>query len=205
MDGKHDYSSDVGAMATAQQLAIVSRHVEDAVSKGANVLIGGKTRDDGLFYEPTVLVDVDHSMVCMRDETFGPTLPVMKVRDLDEAIEKANDTRFGLSGSIWTSDKAKATTAAKRLNIGVVHVNSGLIGGLLPPIPMVPRNDSGVGSRHGGASGIRKYCRAKSIVEDRIAMKRELQWYPYTRRKGTIMSSMSRFLGAKDWRRRLGR
>ena len=102
MDARRDYSCDIGAMASEQQLAIVSRHVADAVSKGARVVTGGKARDDGLFYEPTVLVDVDHGMDCMREETFGPTLPVMKVRDAWEAIQKANDSRYGLSGSVWT-------------------------------------------------------------------------------------------------------
>ena len=111
MDAEHDYSCEVGSMTTAQQLAIVSGHVDDAVSKGARVLVGGKSGDpatEGLFYQPTVLVDVDHGMTCMREETFGPTLPVMKVRDVAEAIEKANDSRLGLSGSVWTRDKNKA-------------------------------------------------------------------------------------------------
>ncbi len=124
MDTKHDYSCDVGAMATEQQLATVSRHVNDALGKGASVLTGGKPRDDGLFYEPTVLVDVDHGMDCMREETFGPTLPVMKVRDAAEAIEKANDSRFGLSGSVWTCDKVKAMALARQMSTGAVSINN---------------------------------------------------------------------------------
>jgi acyl-CoA reductase-like NAD-dependent aldehyde dehydrogenase len=104
MDTKHDYSCDVGSMATEQQRAIVARHVEDAVSKGAKVLTGGKARDNGFFYEPTVLVNVDHGMDCMREETFGPTVPVMKVRDAAEAIEKANDSRLG-----WPAASGRGT------------------------------------------------------------------------------------------------
>ena len=205
MDADHDYSSDIGAMATEQQLAIVSRHVDDAVSKGAKALIGGKQKRDGLFYEPTVLVDVNHDMDCMRDETFGPTLPVMKVRDAAEAIEKANDSRFGLSGSVWTRDKAKAMTLAKQMNTGSVNINNVLMGAAQLSVPWEGWNDSGLGLRSGGASGIRKYCRTKSIVADRVAMKKELNWYPYNRRKGRVMSFMSRLLAARDWRRRLGR
>ena len=204
MDADHDYSSDIGAMATEQQLAIVSRHVDDAVSKGAKALIGGKQKRDGLFYEPTVLVDVNHDMDCMRDETFGPTLPVMKVRDAAEAIEKANDSRFGLSGSVWTRDKAKAMTLAKQMNTGSVNINNVLMGAAQLSVPWEGWNDSGLGLRSGGASGIRKYCRTKSIVADRVAMKKELNWYPYNRRKGRVMSFMSRLLAARDWRRRLG-
>jgi len=143
--------------------AIVSRHVEDAVSKGAKVLTGGKVRDKGLFYEPTMLVDVDHGMDCMREETFGPTLPVMKVRDAAEAIEKANDSRLGLAGSIWTRDKAKAMALARQMNTGTVTLNNVLVGIFQFGVPFGGWNDSGVGSRSGGAEGIRKYCRAKAL------------------------------------------
>jgi acyl-CoA reductase-like NAD-dependent aldehyde dehydrogenase len=205
MDTKHDYSCDVGSMATEQQRAIVSRHVEDAVSKGAKVLTGGKPRDNGFFYEPTVLVNVDHGMDCMREETFGPTLPVMKVRDAAEAIEKANDSRLGLAGSIWTRDKAKAMALARQMNTGTVTINNVLVGIFQFGVPFGGWNDSGVGSRSGGAEGIRKYCRAKSIVAERVAMKKEAMWYPYSRRKGKIVTAAGRFLSARDWRRRLGR
>jgi acyl-CoA reductase-like NAD-dependent aldehyde dehydrogenase len=205
MDADKHYSSDVGAMATEAQRDIVSRHVEDALSKGAKVLTGGKAGSDGLFYEPTVMVDVDHGMDCMREETFGPTLPVMKVRDAQEAIDKANDSRFGLSGSVWTRDKAKAMALARRMDTGLVHINSVVLGVTQVPVPFGGWNDSGLGSRSGGAAGIRKYCRTKSIVADRVTMKKELNWYPYSRGKGRVMSTMARLLAAKDWRRRLGR
>ena len=158
MDSGHDYSCEVRSMTTAQQLAIVSRHVDDAVIKGAKVLVGGKraTPDGGLSYEPTVLVDVNHDMDCMRDETFGPTLPVMAVRDAAEAIEKANDSRFGLSGSIWTRDNAKAMALAKQMNTGLVNINNVIMGCLQLALPMGGWNDSGLGLRSGGAIGIRK-------------------------------------------------
>jgi acyl-CoA reductase-like NAD-dependent aldehyde dehydrogenase len=157
-----------------------------------------------LFYEPTVMIDVDHGMDCMREETFGPTLPVMKVRDAQEAIEKANDSGFGLSGSVWTRDKAKAMALARRFNTGLVHVNSVLLGVGQTPVPFGGWNDSGLGFRSGGAPGIRKYCRTKSIVADRVATKKELNWYPYAPRKGKFLSAMARLVGARDWRRRLG-
>ena len=205
MDTKHDYSCDVGSMATEQQRAIVSSHIEDAVSKGAKVLTGGKARQDGFFYEPTVLVDVDHGMDCMREETFGPTLPVMKVRDAAEAIEKANDSRFGLSGSVWTRDKVKAMSLARQMDTGSVTINNVFTTVFQFPVPFGGRNDSGVGARSGGAQGIQKYCRAKSIVAERVAMKKEPMWYPYSRRKGKTLVAAGRFLSARDWRRRLGR
>jgi acyl-CoA reductase-like NAD-dependent aldehyde dehydrogenase len=206
MDAGHDYSCEVGAMTTAQQLAVVSDHVEDAVSKGAKVLIGGKSGDSaGLFYEPTVLVDVDDDMKCMREETFGPTLPVMKVRDAAEAIEKANDSPFGLSGSVWTRDKNKAMELARKMNTGTVNINNVITNVLQFPVPLEGWNDSGVGSRSGGAAGIRKYCQTKSIVAERIAMKKEPLWYPYDPKKGKLLANMIRMTSARDWRRRLGR
>ena len=206
IDTQHDYSVDVGAMANEQQLKIVARHVDDAVSKGAKVLVGGEADTTrGYFYRPTVLVDVDHGMDCMREETFGPTLPVMKVGDVDEAIQLANDSRFGLAGSVFTRDKDKAMAVAKRMNTGTVNINNVLMGVAQTPVPMAGWGESGLGSRQGGAAGIRKYCRTKSIVGDRVAMKKELNWYPYTRRKGRILTGMLRLLNARDWRRRLGR
>jgi acyl-CoA reductase-like NAD-dependent aldehyde dehydrogenase len=208
MDAAHDYSCEIGAMTTEQQLAIVSRHVDDAVSKGAKVLVGGKSSDPssgGLFYEPTVLVDIDHNMDCMREETFGPTMPVMKVHDVAEAIEKANDSRLGLAGSVWTRDKDKANAVARQMNTGTVNINNVITGLLQFGVPMAGWKESGLGSRSGGADGIRKYCRQKSIVAERVAMKKELLWYPYSRKKGTFVETVVRLLSAKDWRRRLGR
>lgn len=205
MDTDHDYSCDIGAMASEQQLAIVARHVDNAMSKGARVLTGGKPRGDGLFYEPTVLVDVDHGMECMREETFGPTLPVMKVGDAQEAIQKANDSRFGLSGSVWTRDQAKGMALAKQMSTGSVNINNAIMSVFQYPLPMHGWKDSGPGSRAGGPEGIRKYCRTKGIAADRVAMKKELFWYPYSARKGKITSRFARLIGARDWRRRLGR
>jgi acyl-CoA reductase-like NAD-dependent aldehyde dehydrogenase len=206
MDAGHDYSCEIGSMTTAQQLAIVSDHVDDAVSKGARVLIGGKPGDPtGLFYEPTVLVDVQDNMKCMRQETFGPTLPVMKVSSADEAIEKANDSELGLSGSVWSRDKNKAMALARNFNTGTVNINNVITNVLQFPVPMEGWNESGVGSRSGGAAGIRKFCKTKSIVAERIAMKKEPLWYPYDPRKGRLVAKLVQMTSARDWRRRLGR
>src|SRR5271163_3829181 len=154
----------------------------------------------GLFYQPTVLVDVDHGMKCMREETFGPTLPVMKVRDVAEAIEKANDSRLGLSGSVWTRDRNKAAALARKMNTGMVNINNVITGAFQFPLPFAGWNESGLGSRCGGAAGIRKYCRTKSIVADRVAMKKEPLWYPYSAKKGKVLGAMVRMTSARDWR-----
>ncbi|MPY85557.1 MAG: aldehyde dehydrogenase family protein, partial [Actinophytocola sp.] len=106
---------DLGAMATAAQRDLVDRHVQDAVASGAKALTGGKPTGQGTFYEPTVLVDVDHSMTCIREETFGPTIPVIKVADAEEAIKLANATDYGLAASVWTKDAAKGEAIARRV------------------------------------------------------------------------------------------
>ena len=93
---------DVGAMTTPAQVDLVAEHVRDAVTRGATVVAGGER--DGAFFPPTVLTDVDHSMLAMREETFGPTLPVMRVRDAEEAIRLANDSDYGLAASVFTGD-----------------------------------------------------------------------------------------------------
>src|SRR6185312_7542391 len=96
-------SVDLGAVIHPPQSDIVESHVRDAVDKGARVVAGGKRSDDnGHFYEPTLLLDVDHSMEGMREETFGPTLPIMKVADADEGVRRSNDSAYGLQASVWT-------------------------------------------------------------------------------------------------------
>ena len=121
-DGKR-FDADVGALSSEAQLAIVERHVSEALANGAHALVGGKCTDvPGAFFEPTVLVDVDQSMSCMREETFGPTLPVMKVQDVEEAIRLANDSSYGLSASVWTRDRARGEQIARRLEVGAVNV-----------------------------------------------------------------------------------
>ena len=101
------YRFDVGAMATGAQRDIVQRHVDEAVAKGAKVLTGGRPTGVGTFFEPTVLTDVEQSMSCMTEETFGPTLPVAKVADEAEAIRMANDSEYGLSATVWTRDPSR--------------------------------------------------------------------------------------------------
>ncbi len=172
-------SVDVGAVIFPPQLEIIDEHVQDAVAKGAKVLTGGHPRaGTGRFYEPTVLVDVDHSMACMREETFGPTLPIMRVRDVEEGVALANDSEYGLQASVWTSDVKRGEAVARRLQAGVVCVNDAQVNYSALNLPMGGWKSSGLGTRH-GANGIRKYCKIQSLFVTRRALKREPFMFPY--------------------------
>jgi acyl-CoA reductase-like NAD-dependent aldehyde dehydrogenase len=196
------YRFDVGAMATAAQRDIVARHVDEAVAGGARVTTGGKPTGVGTFFEPTVLADVDQSMSCMREETFGPTLPVVKVADEDEAIRLANDSRYGLSATVWTSDPARGERVARRIEAGAVNINDAMANGFQFGLPMPGWKDSGIGARNGGAEGILKYCRAQAITTPRIPTQaNEPLWYPYSRRKFRIALGLMRANAAHGLRR----
>jgi acyl-CoA reductase-like NAD-dependent aldehyde dehydrogenase len=204
MDRPGEFAAEIGAIATPAQLDIIEAHVRDALSKGARVLTGGQRRDHGLFFEPTVLVDVDHTMDCMRHETFGPTLPIMKARDEDEAVRLANDSPYGLSASVFTRDAARADRVAGRLEAGAVNINNVLSNFFQLPLPMGGWKESGLGTRLGGANALLKFCRPQAQVSERLNLPAEPYWYPVSRRKATLQARFMRLLGARDWRRRLG-
>jgi acyl-CoA reductase-like NAD-dependent aldehyde dehydrogenase len=170
---------DVGAVIFPPQLDIVEDHVKDAVEKGAKVLTGGHAGSGpGRFFEPTVLVDVDHSMKCMREETFGPTLPIMKISDVEEGVRLANDSNYGLQASVWTSDIGRGEALARRIEAGVVCVNDAQINYTALNLPMGGWKTSGLGTRH-GSNGIRKYTKIQSLLVTRRALKREPFMFPY--------------------------
>lgn len=193
---------DVGAMATAAQRDIVQRHVDEALAAGARVTTGGKPTGVGTFFEPTVLADVDQSMPCMTAETFGPTLPVVKVADEDEAIRLANDSNYGLSGSVWTRDVKRGERVARRIETGSVNVNDVMSAAFSMALPFGGWKNSGIGSRSGGAAGVLKYCRAQAISAPRIpTQSREVLWYPYSRRKTRFAMGIVRATAARGLRR----
>lgn len=194
---------DLGAMTSPRQTAIVEEHVDDALASGARALTGGKrVPGAGDYFEPTVLVDVDHSMKVMREETFGPVVGVMKVRDSEEALRLANDSRYGLSGSVFGRGE-RAEQVARRVECGAINVNDVLVNYFASDVPMGGWKQSGIGYRH-GEPGIKKYCRTESLVITRFGGKREPSWYPYTRARRRLVSRISRAFHARGLRRRLG-
>jgi acyl-CoA reductase-like NAD-dependent aldehyde dehydrogenase len=194
---------DVGAMTSPNQTAIVEDQVNDALASGARALTGGKrVEGPGDYFEPTVLVDVDHSMKVMRDETFGPVVGVMKVRDSEEALRLANDSRYGLAASVF-GEKSRAEKIARRVEAGSVNVNDVISNMAAMGVPMGGWKQSGIGARH-GEYGIKKYCRAESIVVTRFSGKREPTWYPYTRGRRHLVDRLAQAFNARDLKRRLG-
>ena len=167
-----------------------------------DAVVGGKPTGTGTFFEPTVLVDVDHSMACMTAETFGPTIPVVKVADEKEAIRLANDSLYGLSATVWTGDKERGERVARKLDVGGVNINDVMSNGFALDLPMGGWKHSGVGTRLGGAAGIRKYCRVQAITSPRIPTQaKELLWYPASRRRARVAAGMLRASAARGVRR----
>ena len=180
-------AADVGAITFPPQLEIIERHVADALAKGARVLTGGRRSEGpGFYYEPTVLVDVDHDMDCMHDETFGPTLPVMRVRDTDEAVRLANDTRYGLSSSVYTRDTNKGEAIARRIRAGNTAVNDGYIHVAGWDAPYGGSRDSGVGVRN-AREGILKYTEPHTIMITRLGPNKDIGWLPNSKRITTLL------------------
>jgi len=193
---------DVGAMTNPPQIDIVRSHVQDAIDKGAEVPVGGKAPEGpGQYFEPTVLTGVDHTMKIMTEETFGPTLPIMKVRDADEAVRLANDTRYGLNSSVFSKDIAKGEQVARRLTAGNACVNDALMNYLALEAPFGGSNESGLGARHGSA-GIRKYCATQTILITRFGLKREPTMFPNTALKAKAFERLMVLMWGRRKKRR---
>jgi succinate-semialdehyde dehydrogenase/glutarate-semialdehyde dehydrogenase len=187
----------VGSMTNEREILRTEAHIRDAVEKGAEVIFGGQRRPDlgPLFFEPTVLVNVDHSMRLMQEETFGPLIPIMRVKDADDAVRLANDSVYGLSGTIFTRDLKHGEKLALRINSGDVVVNrvNATIGS--PHLPWGGQKDSGVG-RRGGPEGLIRFVSQQSILLDRqIGAKPNLNVIdPLTHQLLVILRVIRRFL-----------
>jgi succinate-semialdehyde dehydrogenase/glutarate-semialdehyde dehydrogenase len=195
--------TDVGPMTLQSQRAIVEEHVKDAVARGARLLAGGeRPPGPGLFYPPTVLAGVDHSMRVMREETFGPVLPVMVVKDLDEAVALANDSEYGLTASGWTRSRRTAERLQRELRAGVVTINDCVSSIGEPTAPYGGMGQSGIGRSH-GAVGLRELVQAKYVTRD-ASRKAPAWWFPYRDGFAEFMQSALLAIHGRSLSRRLG-
>ncbi len=171
---------EIGAVFWDRQLPIIERHIADAKKKGAEIVVGGEAdTTHGLFFKPTFVRKVDHSMELMKEETFGPIVSVMRVKDEEEAIALANDSKYGLSGSVWTRDIAKGIEIAKKMDTGSVIINDASMMYGIPEVPFGGMKESGLGQVN-GAGALRSYTFQQPIAIDRWNLKRERIWYPQT-------------------------
>ena len=207
---------DMGPMANAGQLKAVEEHIADARAKGAAIPVGGG-RVPGLaghFIQPTVLTGVDHTMRCMTEETFGPTLPIMAFDDDEEALALANDSDYGLTASVWTRDRRRAAWFAERLEAGSVTVNDHMYSFVEPKAIWGGIKQTGMGRSH-GPFGLLGLVDIKYVGTDFFRKKSQTWWFPYDRSlEGVMEKAVTVFHGAglgarmkavvglrKEWRR----
>lgn len=187
--------ADIGAMTSTEQIQIVERQLDDAIRKGARVLTGGKRSDRGeMFFEPTVIVDVTEDMELLREETFGPLLPVIRVENDDEAVRRSNDSVYGLSAYVFTRNTKKGRKLAEQVVAGTVMLNETLITHAFPETPWQGFKQSGIGKVHSD-DGLRDLCLACHVNYDTLPIPRPFWnmfwiWHPYNPSKITRFHSL---------------
>ncbi|WP_433936133.1 aldehyde dehydrogenase family protein [Sorangium cellulosum] len=189
---------DVGLMTTARQAEIVRRQLDAAVADGAELLAGGAPEPGSLAFPPTVLKVEREDTPLLREETFGPVLPVLVVNNAEEAIARTNASRFALTTSLWTRGYERAHALGRRLRSGVVTINNHGFTGALPAAPWTGTGDSGFGVTS-SPHALAELTRPRFYLEDRSRAKSELWWYPYTPALRTIAFAMARVRGGAGW------
>jgi acyl-CoA reductase-like NAD-dependent aldehyde dehydrogenase len=184
---------DIGAMTNEKQLRIVEDHVNDAIAHGANIRTGGHrlNNSNGWFHEPTVVTDVDHSMKLMRDETFGPVLPIMTFKIDEEAIKLANDSVFGLTASVFTSDIARGRRVAEKIDAGTVMINEVVYTHAVAQTPWGGVKQSGYGRTH-GRLGLLELVSHQHIHVNAMPGFADVWWFPYTKRAGELFRDFAK-------------
>lgn len=194
---------DTAMITTEKQCAIVRRHLDEAVAAGGEILAGGAPEAGSLAFLPTVIQLATEDTALMREETFGPILPIVIVDDESDAIARTNASKFGLTTSLWTKRYNHAHDLARRLRSGVVTINNHGFTAAIPSAPWTGSGDSGYGITN-SAHALAELTRVRFVLEDRSSAKRELWWYPYTPVLRTIAFSMAKVRGGAGIGGRIG-
>jgi succinate-semialdehyde dehydrogenase/glutarate-semialdehyde dehydrogenase len=184
---------DVGAMTNERQLKIVEDHVGDAVARGAKVRTGGHRLNDssGWFHQPTIMTGVDHTMKLMREETFGPVLPIMTFKTDDDAIRLANDSIYGLTASVFTRDTSRGRRIAEQIDAGTVMINEVVYTHAVAQTPWGGVKQSGYGRTH-GRLGLLELVSAQHIHVNGMPRIADVWWFPYTKQAGELFRGFAR-------------
>jgi acyl-CoA reductase-like NAD-dependent aldehyde dehydrogenase len=184
---------DIGAMTNERQLQIVEEHIGDALERGAQVRTGGHRLDisQGWFHQPTVVTGVDHSMKLMREETFGPVLPIMKFKTEEEAIRLANDSIYGLTASIFTRDISRGKRLAEQIDAGTVMINEVVYTHAVAQTPWGGVKQSGYGKTH-GRLGLLELVTPQHIHANRMPGLSDAWWFPYSKQAGELFRDFAK-------------
>lgn len=200
-----DHNVDIGAMTTRRQMETVQLHVEDALKKGAKVFARSQCPEDhqGQCMPAIVLTEVNHDMLVMKDETFGPLLGVMPFQDIDEAIRLANDSYLGLTASIWSKDKNKAIRIGREIQAGAVTINDHLLSHGFAETPWGGFKQSGIGRTH-GEIGFTEMTQPQCIMNDIMPFARkQMFWHPHSENIYKGFKGIALFLYGKDMSQRV--
>ncbi|TCP59191.1 acyl-CoA reductase-like NAD-dependent aldehyde dehydrogenase [Tumebacillus sp. BK434] len=188
---------DYGSMTYPPQLAVVEEHLADALEQGAKIECGGARQEPGLYFAPTVLTGVTPGMRIMREETFGPVLPIMPFQTEQEVIALANDSDYGLNASVWSQDLRKAKRVASQLISGNVCVNDVITTVANPHLPFGGVKHSGMGRYH-GPEGLHTFSHQTSVMVNKGTKPQEINWHPYTPELHDAFNTLTRVLYGKN-------
>jgi succinate-semialdehyde dehydrogenase/glutarate-semialdehyde dehydrogenase len=201
-----DYNSQMGCITTEKQFAVINSHIKDALEKGASVFAQSAMPDNKElknFIPASVFVDVNHEMLLMKEETFGPVVGVMKFKDYEEAIALANDSHLGLTASVWSRNTELAEKIGRRLEAGAVTFNDHLMSHGLAETPWGGFKLSGIGRTH-GRIGFDEMSRKQVLVKESFSfMKRNLWWHPYSEKLYNGLNGLICLLYSKNLRNKL--
>ena len=194
-----DWGVEVGPMVSREQFELVCELVDDAVASGATLRCGGPVTPDGLdgaFFAPAVLTGVTHDMRIMREEIFGPVVPIVTVESEEEAIELANNSEFGLGASVWTMDRHKGDRIARRLEAGMVWINDHMYTHAACQCAWGGVKDSGLGRSH-SRFGLYECVNVKLVARE-PSRTRNFWWHPYDESLGGAMRAAGTLLYGRD-------